>query len=79
MPEKKKLYGKFFGIPYDFRKPTWEKIKNRVWNPRDMRVFPPKVWGAGWTVNWKNPKSILAMLLIIAIIVVCVMIAFAIQ
>ena len=77
MPSKKKLYGTFHGIPYDFRKPTIKRIKERVWNAKDKRIFPPKAWGIGWTVNWKNPKSILAFFLLMAIIVVWILVAFA--
>ena len=44
-------YGRFFGIPYDFRMPTLSKIKERLWNPEDERIFTPNVFGAGWSVN----------------------------
>jgi uncharacterized membrane protein len=31
-------------------------------NPKDKRIFPPKrVAGLGWTVNFGNPASVLAM------------------
>jgi hypothetical protein len=43
--------GTFLGIPYDWRAPTWAVIKGRMWNPRDRRVFTPKVFGWGWSVN----------------------------
>lgn len=43
--------GKFLGIPYDFRKPTWEVIKQRSWNPKDQRIFTPHVFGWGWSIN----------------------------
>ena len=46
----------FLGIPYDFSRPTFRKIKERWWNP-DRRLFKPKVWGWGWTFNWRNPWS----------------------
>jgi len=37
--------GKFLKIPYDFRRPTWKRIKERCWNPKDKRIFVPKVFG----------------------------------
>lgn len=43
---------KFLGVPYDLRLPTWKRIKERCWNPKDSRIITPKVFGAGWTINW---------------------------
>ncbi len=42
------------------------------WDPSDKRVFVPKRWGYGWTVNFANPFSILGLFLIIAIVIVLV-------
>ncbi|HUD07623.1 MAG TPA: DUF5808 domain-containing protein [Candidatus Saccharimonadales bacterium] len=39
-------------IPYDFRKPTLARTKSRYWNQDDHRFFTPKVYGAGWTINF---------------------------
>jgi len=47
-----KKTGKFLKIPYDFRLPTWKRIKERYWNPNDPRIFTPKVFGWGWTINF---------------------------
>jgi hypothetical protein len=46
--EKKEL----LGIPYDWRRPTAERVRSRMWNPEDRRLFPPKAYGWGWTVNF---------------------------
>lgn len=43
--------GFFLGIPYDFRKPTLARIKERCWNPTDMRIFTPHVFGWGYSIN----------------------------
>jgi hypothetical protein len=40
------------GIPYDFDKPTIARTKSRYWNGTDQRLFTPKVYGAGWTINF---------------------------
>lgn len=59
--------------PSEEEKDNWHNNPNNwVWgmfyyNPKDSRLFPPKKmkdWG--WTINFANPKSILATLLIIA-------------
>ncbi len=44
--------GRFLGMPYDFRPPTTERVASRWWAPEDPRVFTPKVWGAGWAINF---------------------------
>jgi Family of unknown function (DUF5808) len=44
--------GKFLGAPYDWRRPTWERVKQRMWNPSDPRLFTPRVYGWGWDLNF---------------------------
>ena len=53
-PEKeRKWYGKVAGIvPYDFRLPTVERLKHSCWNPYERRIFTPRVFGVGWTINF---------------------------
>ena len=34
-------------------------------NPKDKRIFPPKRWGMGWTINFGNPLSVLVLAAII--------------
>ena len=40
------------GLPYDWRRPTKARAKSRMWNREDPRMFPPKSFGAGWTINF---------------------------
>jgi hypothetical protein len=45
-------HGKALGVvPYDFRRPTVERVRSRWWNPRDRRLFTPRAFGVGWDVN----------------------------
>jgi uncharacterized membrane protein len=45
-------HGEFLGfIPYDFRKPTFSRLKDRMWNPGDERIITPRDFGIGWTLN----------------------------
>ncbi|MFM2229305.1 MAG: hypothetical protein RL607_563 [Bacteroidota bacterium] len=38
------------------------------YNPEDPRIFPPKpIEWMGWTINFANPKSILAFVVIFGI------------
>ncbi|MBW4078690.1 MAG: hypothetical protein HIU84_09330 [Acidobacteria bacterium] len=39
------------GVPYDLRRPSAKRLKSRLFNPDDRRLFPPKAFGVGWTVN----------------------------
>jgi len=38
-------------VPYDFRPPTWERIRSAYWNPSSDRLFNDRVFGVGWAVN----------------------------
>jgi len=38
-------------VPYDFRMPTPERIRARMWNPTEERVVTETPFGVGWTVN----------------------------
>ena len=44
-------HGRVVGVPYDFRWPTWERIRSSYWNPDDPRLFTERVVGIGWAVN----------------------------
>ena len=43
--------GKFLGVPYDWRRPTLARTKERWWNPDEPRLLTPKVFGWGWDLN----------------------------
>ncbi|MCE3075010.1 DUF5808 domain-containing protein [Chryseobacterium gwangjuense] len=38
------------------------------YNKEDKRIFSPKRFGLGWTINFANPLSVSAFLLILIII-----------
>ena len=46
-----KRTGTFLRVPYDWRRPTRERMRERWRNPRDRRLFMPKVFGWGWDLN----------------------------
>lgn len=41
-----------FGVPLDLTPPTGEKVARSWWNPRDERLFVPRVFGLGWALNF---------------------------
>ena len=49
--EQEPRTGTFLGVPYDWRRPTLARTKERWWNPDDPRLLTPKVFGWGWDVN----------------------------
>ncbi|HJU52259.1 MAG TPA: hypothetical protein VJ815_07990 [Acidimicrobiia bacterium] len=45
-------HGKVFDfVPYDFRMPTAERVRDTYWNPGGP-VLSGKVFGVGWTPNF---------------------------
>ena len=49
--EERKWHGKVGFVPYDFRLPTIERLREAFWNPDDSRIFTPEVFGIGWAIN----------------------------
>lgn len=45
-------YKRVLGMPYDWRKPTAERARSRLWNAEDRRIFTPRWFGAGWSINF---------------------------
>lgn len=51
-PDERTWSGKVANlVPYDFRMPTWERVRNTYWNP-DGQVLSRKVFGVGWAPNF---------------------------
>lgn len=60
-PESERTWnGRVFGVvPYDFRPPTWERIRAAYWNPDSDRLFSDRVFGIGWALNLYRAKTLL--------------------
>jgi hypothetical protein len=43
--------GHFAKVPYDWRRPTLERVRARWWNRNDMRLWTPKSYGWGYDLN----------------------------
>ena len=43
--------GRFLGMPYDWRRPTVQRMKQRMWNPDDPRLLTPRAFGWGYDLN----------------------------
>jgi hypothetical protein len=49
-------------LPYDWRRPTWERTKARLWNPDEPRLITPMPFGWGRVINFarlfgRKPKA----------------------
>ena len=60
-PEAERTWhGRVVGIvPYDFRPPTWERIRSAYWNAESDSLFSDRVFGVGWAVNLYRAKMLL--------------------
>ncbi len=51
-PEKRTWHGKLMGfVPYDFRMPTVQRLRDSYWNTSSNRIFTDRPLGVGWAVN----------------------------
>ena len=58
--EERTWHGRVGGVvPYDFRPPTWERIRSAYWNPESDRLFSDRVFGVGWAVNLYEARRLL--------------------
>ena len=44
--------GRFLKMPYDLSQPTAERVRARLWNRHDRRLFTPKAYGWGYDINF---------------------------
>ena len=52
-PEARSWNGKVAGVvPYDFRIPTIDRLREAYWAPDNDQVFSEMVFGVGWAVNF---------------------------
>jgi hypothetical protein len=60
-PEAERTWhGRVLGmVPYDFRPPTWERIRGAYWNPASDSLFSDRVFGVGWAINLHRAKALL--------------------
>jgi hypothetical protein len=59
-PAERTWHGRVLDVvPYDFRPPTWQKIRTAYWNPGSDRLFNDRVFGVGWAVNLHRAKTLM--------------------
>lgn len=50
-PHQRSWHGRIAGIPYDFRPPSIQRLRQSMWNPESDKLFTPTVFGVGWAIN----------------------------
>jgi len=60
-PEEERTWHARVGgvVPFDFRPPTWERIRSAYWNPDSDSLFTDRVFGVGWAVNLYQARRLL--------------------
>jgi hypothetical protein len=60
-PESERTWeGRVFGlVPYDFRPPTWQRIRDAYWNPSSDHLLSDRVFGVGWAINLHRAKTLM--------------------
>jgi hypothetical protein len=60
--EDRTWHGRVGGmVPYDFRPPTWNRIRRAYWNPESDDLFNDRVFGVGWAVNLHRAKQLMEL------------------
>ena len=66
------MKGKVGGVvPYDFERPTVQKLRDTWWNPSSDRILVPQAFSVGWTVNLaalkrRYPPAFWALMVLLA-------------
>ena len=51
-PAQRTWQGRLFGqIPYDFRVPNLDRLREAYWNTKSETVFTDRPLGVGWAIN----------------------------
>ena len=51
-PEQRTWHGRLLGVvPYDFRVPSLDRLRQAYWNPHSPKLFTDRPLGVGWSVN----------------------------
>ena len=58
--EERTWEGRVVGlVPYDFRPPTLQRMRDAYWNPLSDHLFSDRVFGVGWAINLHQAKVLM--------------------
>jgi hypothetical protein len=49
--ESRTWHGRIAGVPYDFRPPSMERARAKVWDETNPSLLAPTLFGIGWSIN----------------------------
>lgn len=49
--EQRTWHGRVGPVPYDFRRPTLERLRREWWQPDSAELITPRAFGLGWGLN----------------------------
>jgi len=50
--EERTWHGTIYRVPYDFRRPTAERLRATFWNENTSQLLMPQAFGLGWSINF---------------------------
>ena len=50
--EERTWHGSVLGVPYDFRPPSFARLRAAWWNPDTDALVTPRDFGVGWAINF---------------------------
>jgi hypothetical protein len=57
--EDREWHGRVGGVvPYEFRPPSVDRLRDAWWNPDDPRLIGDTAFGVGWTVNLARVREL---------------------
>jgi hypothetical protein len=57
--EDREWHGRVGGVvPYEFRPPSVNRLRDAWWNPEDPRLIGDTAFGVGWTVNLARVREL---------------------
>lgn len=49
--QRRTWHGRVGPVPYDFRRPTLERLRREWWQPDSAELITPRAFGLGWGLN----------------------------
>ncbi|MDW7981572.1 MAG: hypothetical protein RMH81_01965 [Thermomicrobium sp.] len=58
-PAERTWVGHVGPVPYDFRRPSLERLRASLYDPANAQLFTPIAWGIGWSLNLATAQRVL--------------------
>ena len=52
-PDQRTWHGMLWRrVPYDLRRPSWQRVRAEFWNKHTSQLLTPHAFGVGWGINF---------------------------